>query len=326
MILSYADKRSETFATGGFVSAFQGFAQQAERRLAILDAATSLDDLRALVHVVDVFSQAAAILDARDPEAVRRLAYDTHRDFSDRFVAPAAARRQAFLDAGEAVPHDILTVLLQHASDPALELDEGRIVREVGTYLQGGTHTSAQSLTNALDLIFAEPDGGRPILQRVGADLAFAQRVVLETLRLRPTTPKMKRRAEAGTVVVGVAVPKDALVVLDAETANRDTTLFGADAAEFNPDRVLDPGLPRWGLAFGAGPHQCPGRSVAGGFPPPGDPAQGVDEDHIHGLVALMLQAVAQRGVAPEPEAQPQRDTRTERTTRWHSYPVRFGS
>ena len=48
MILSYAGKRTEAFAKGTFVSAFQGFADQAERRLAILEAATSLDDLRAL--------------------------------------------------------------------------------------------------------------------------------------------------------------------------------------------------------------------------------------------------------------------------------------
>ena len=34
--------------TGGHVRVFHGFAAQAERRLAILDAATSLRDLRAL--------------------------------------------------------------------------------------------------------------------------------------------------------------------------------------------------------------------------------------------------------------------------------------
>ena len=296
----------------------------AARRAGVDVDPSSLEQLRTLVHVVDVFSQAAAILDARNPEAVRELAYETHRTFEREFVRPAAERRRALLDAGEPVPHDILTVLLQHAADPALEFDDGRIVREVGTYLQGGTHTSAQTLTNALDLMFALDDDGVTTLDRVATDLAFAQRVVLETLRLRPTTPKMKRRAEADTVVAGVVIPKDSLVVLDAETSNRDPRLFGADAHSFNPDRVLDAGLPRWGLAFGAGPHQCPGRSVAGGFPPPGDPSEGVDEEHVYGLVALMLHAVARRGVRRDPEAQPERDTRTERTTRWHSYPVSF--
>ncbi len=48
MILSYRDKRTADFAAGAHVQAFQGFAAQAERRLAILGAATSTRDLAAL--------------------------------------------------------------------------------------------------------------------------------------------------------------------------------------------------------------------------------------------------------------------------------------
>ncbi len=48
MILGYKDKRTEQFAHGKFVRMFQGFGSQAARRLAILNAAPSLDTLRAL--------------------------------------------------------------------------------------------------------------------------------------------------------------------------------------------------------------------------------------------------------------------------------------
>jgi proteic killer suppression protein len=48
VILGYKDKRTELFAAGAFVPAFQSFTQQAERRLAILNVAPSLDTLRAL--------------------------------------------------------------------------------------------------------------------------------------------------------------------------------------------------------------------------------------------------------------------------------------
>jgi proteic killer suppression protein len=48
MILSYRDKKTEQFAQGGFVKAFQSFEDQAARRLSILNAALSLDTLRAL--------------------------------------------------------------------------------------------------------------------------------------------------------------------------------------------------------------------------------------------------------------------------------------
>ena len=48
MILSYHDKKTERFAMGEFVKAFSGFEDQAARRLAILNAAPSLETLRAL--------------------------------------------------------------------------------------------------------------------------------------------------------------------------------------------------------------------------------------------------------------------------------------
>lgn len=48
MILSYRDRKTERFARGEFVKAFSGFEAQAAKRLAILDAAPSLDTLRAL--------------------------------------------------------------------------------------------------------------------------------------------------------------------------------------------------------------------------------------------------------------------------------------
>jgi proteic killer suppression protein len=48
MILSSRDKRTAQFANGEVVKAFSGFARQASKRLEILDAATSLEDLRML--------------------------------------------------------------------------------------------------------------------------------------------------------------------------------------------------------------------------------------------------------------------------------------
>ena len=48
MIISYGDRRTERFAAGEFVAAFQGFERQAAKRLSILNAAPSLDTLRML--------------------------------------------------------------------------------------------------------------------------------------------------------------------------------------------------------------------------------------------------------------------------------------
>ena len=99
-------------------------------------------------------------------------------------------------------------------------------------------------------------------------------------------------------MVAGVAIPAGATVVLDAIKGNRDPGLFGADPDAFDPDRAVDPSVARWGLSFGAGPHQCPGRSVAGGFPAP-SPHEEADPEHIYGLAPLMFQAIAARGPRP---------------------------
>ena len=48
MILNYRDKKTERFASGAFVRAFQGFEEQAAKRLSILNAAPDLESLRAL--------------------------------------------------------------------------------------------------------------------------------------------------------------------------------------------------------------------------------------------------------------------------------------
>jgi toxin HigB-1 len=48
MILGFRDKRTEMFADGEHVRAFQGFERQAWKRLEILSAASSLTDLAGL--------------------------------------------------------------------------------------------------------------------------------------------------------------------------------------------------------------------------------------------------------------------------------------
>lgn len=46
MIRSYKDKDTERFAKGEFIKAFDAFSDQLRKRLAFLDAAQSLSDLR----------------------------------------------------------------------------------------------------------------------------------------------------------------------------------------------------------------------------------------------------------------------------------------
>jgi len=287
--------------------------------------------LEQLVRLVDAFSNGLGpgILEMRDPDGARLLVIAALEEFERDFVRPAWRRRieaiEAHRRAGtlDVVAHqDILTALLSYRDDPALELaDDGRIVREVATYLQGGTHSSAQTLLHTLDYLmprFARNPGER---QRVLDDRLFVARCIHETLRLRPVTARMKRRAEADTEIGGVPIPAGTMVVLDVAAANVSEELYGADAVEFNPDRPLPDGVPRWGLSFGFGPHQCPGRSSAVGLPVPSgfQPR----EDHLYGLAPLMVQEVVRRGVRPDPERAARIDDRSERRA-FTSFPVIF--
>jgi len=48
MIQSFKDKKTRDLNEGKYVKAFQGFRKQAEKRLRILDAAKTLEDLKGL--------------------------------------------------------------------------------------------------------------------------------------------------------------------------------------------------------------------------------------------------------------------------------------
>ena len=111
-----------------------------------------------LVHYVDVFSQGSAILDANDPEAVRRLYRETMAEFEARYVGRSwEPREPAIVDryrAGEIaedeLPHDILTVLLLHRDDPGHGAGRRRARGTGGRDLPPGRHTYQRPDTGQL--------------------------------------------------------------------------------------------------------------------------------------------------------------------------------
>jgi cytochrome P450 len=298
----------------------------AARRAGIDHEPGDLAALRQLVHYVLTFSQGSAIIDTvGDADAVRAEVRAALSEFDEKFFSASYERRIAMIESGPAEPADssetdVLTLLLRSGGNAALRLDRALILRETATYLQGGTHTSGQTLVNWLDLFARWARQADDRWERMRNDRFFAQRCIQETVRLRPTTPRMKRLAENDTRIGHVAIPRGAVVTLDVYQANIDKAVFGADADEFNPDREIPVGHHPWGLSFGAGPHICIGRTVAAGLPS----VSGDLEQHLTGLVTYMAQAIARLGVEPDPERAQLRDDRTARWTRWRSYPVRF--
>ena len=101
-------------------------------------------------------------------------------------------------------------------------------------------------------------------------------------------------------------------------SANRDPSVFGADAGSFNPHRPLPDGVAPWGHSFGGGMHACIGGELDGGI----DPAQTRDDpgDHLFGTVTTLAAAVLAAGVAPDPHVRPTKDPDTSRP-HFGSYP-----
>ncbi len=241
--------------------------------------------------------------------------------FDEEFVTPSIARRQALLDAGAELPRDVLSVLL--ANEDALHLPHDVIVREVAFYLLAGAHTSATAFTRVLHYIFTWLAEHPEDAELACTDRLFVQRCTHETVRLQPSSPTAMRWALADIELsTGTQIPKGAKVVIDLATVNRDTSVFGPDAADFNPHRQLPERVPAWGLSFGLGMHACIGQDLAAGLM--FTPDDTLDE-HLFGLVPEAVQVMFDHHVRPDPDDPPVMDPSTTRPY-FGRYPVLLGA
>lgn len=246
-----------------------------------------------------------------DKEAKRAEIAEALVAFHAEFLAPSIARRR-----GGDAPLDVLSVLLEADLPPEV------IRREVAFFLLAGAHTSATAFTRTLHHIFEWRARHPEDADRIRDDRFFLQACVHETIRLFPSSPVAMRWALAPITLrsSGRQIPEGEKVVTDLMTVNRDPGLFGADAAEFNPHRTLPEGVAPWGLSFGGGMHVCIGQDLAAGVLR-GD---GDDPDeHLFGLVPVAVQALVDRGAAPDPADPPAMDSTTRRPY-WGRYPVLF--
>jgi cytochrome P450 len=281
------------------------------------------------------FSAALAGFDTSHPDRMRDLlglinamgdhhrvkfSYGDHRPIIERGLAAKAsfasdyyrpAHQACPYRPGDEVPrteHDLLSLLAAEL-DPAWA-DEDLCVKETFTSVfAAGVGTSSTMMTNSIDELSRwlpeHPDEADRL-----DDLDFLGRVLQETLRLHPIFPAFGRvAAEDVTLSSGKLVRAGQWVAAFPGPSNRDPSVFGEDADEFNPDRPLPPSTQRYATGFGAGSHQCLGLRVVLGN-------DGVGS-HAH-VLRLLLKA----GVRRDPERTPRKEP-TERDT-WEHYPVVF--
>jgi len=281
-----------------------------------------------LLRLLRIFALGTTLAHAKDDrEKVRQQVRDALAEFDARFLQPSIARRQALIDkfdAGDidedALPRDVLTVLLRNEDN--IDLPDDELLREMAFFFVAGAQTSIHSLVHVMHEIFDWCCGHPEDAHRIAEDPVLLQRCVHESARLHPSSPVAMRRAECPvTLPNNEQVNKDDLIVIDLMGANRDESVFGTDAAQFNPYRKLEGSTAPYGLSFGLGMHACIGRNLAAGVIPHADTKP---EDHQFGTITLIAQALLAHGVRPDPLHAPEMDTKTERPN-WGLYPVLIG-
>jgi len=120
--------------------------------------------------------------------------------------------------------------------------------------LISGNETTRHLIGNLLWTI-ANTDG---LMRRLADDRELVTVAIEESLRFDPPIQFLMRTCTVESEVRGAPICPNDKVAFGLASANRDETAFDA-AGEFRLDRAD----PRGHLGFGAGPHVCPGASLA---------------------------------------------------------------
>ncbi|CAL4922773.1 unnamed protein product [Urochloa decumbens] len=202
--------------------------------------------------------------------------------FLDHVVDEHGERRRR---EGEGfVPRDMVDLLLQLADDPNLEvpIERDGIKALTLDLIAAGTDTSAVSVEWALSELLRNPEAMAKATEEldrvVGRDrfvveadipnLPFLEAIVKETMRLHPVAPLLAPRvSREDTSVDGHDIPAGTRVLVNVWAIGRDPALWGDDAEEFRPERLVGSGVDVKGhdmelLPFGAGRRMCPGYAL----------------------------------------------------------------
>jgi len=287
------------------------------------------EEFNDMVAMLRSFGVAATLGQARDKDLAEatQAVRDTLQEFDQRFFEPSAVRRQNLIEqarAGEIeedqLPMDVLTVLLNDKDK--LNLARDMVVRETAFYFLAGAHTSVHSLGHAVHHLLSWCERHADSKAELIADRAKVQRFIHESFRLHPSSPVSKRRCLSDMKLPdGQKAAAGDIVIINLRQANRDVEIFGDDAADFNPARKIQSGVPETGITFGIGTHACLGKNLAAGNL--ARPGALPEESHQYGAVAWIAHALLKAGIQKHPDDAPELDQTIDRET-WLRYPVCF--
>ncbi|WP_042376516.1 cytochrome P450 [Gordonia alkanivorans] len=192
------------------------------------------------------------------------------RRYVDTIVADRA-------DGREPPRNDLLGLMLDTPDpDTGDRLPHHNIRDQVLTFLVAGHETTAALLEITLWYLATRRDLAERVVAE-GRERGFdyqgvagmrtTRSILNEALRLWPAVPGYFRVSRVDQQLGGYDIPAGHSVFVHALAAQRDTTVWGPDAAQFDPDRWESKALRRYPnrffTPFGTGPRSCIGRAFA---------------------------------------------------------------
>ena len=280
-----------------------------------------------LINIADTFWNAATVAHSRnDHDEIEAEAALALKVFERFFVGPAIERREMLIgqkrnEFGDKtkLPRDVLTALLQSRDES--QTSHTNLVQNMAHFLIFSYMSSVNAAVFALHEILQLQCQDSVVSQRIGKN-RFLLRCIQESMRLHPTAPVYWGRVMQPTKLSGMPWLKEGdYVVVDINKANRDSAVFGKDAADFNPDRCVPAGIARFGLTLGEGAHKCPVRALI-----LSDENTVGDEGPItqqQGLLHVFVEELVNLGVRVDSEHIPKMAADTERES-WEYYPIQL--
>jgi cytochrome P450/NADPH-cytochrome P450 reductase len=201
--------------------------------------------------------------------------------FMDDLVDQIIAERRAQGDAADTT--DLLGRMLTGVDRQSGErLPDENIRAQCITFLVAGHETTSGLLSFATYYLIKNPDvaararaevdevlgtTAAPTFEQVQR-LTYVRQVLDEALRLWPTAPGFTRQPYEDTVIGGrYAIPAGIPITVLSQALHHDTSIWGPDATDFNPDHTAPQRLaavpPNAYKPFGTGQRACIGRQFA---------------------------------------------------------------
>lgn len=177
-------------------------------------------------------------------------------------------------------PADLLGFLIEATDETSGRgMSDQQLLDECKTLIIGGYDTTSGTLMWTVQLLRDHPEMVAQLIEEANrvfsqpftyervSELEFSRQVIMETLRLRPVSWANNRLCVNDDEIGGYRIPGGSNVMMPVLHIQSDPRWWGADAAEFKPQRWQDKNggaNHSWAFVpFGGGPRVCLGEHFA---------------------------------------------------------------